>query len=55
MRALLSDPNASGITKGMASYINNGYLTRNAKGVYSITPKGKARLAELTATDDTSN
>jgi len=45
--ATLSDPN-NAKKNSMAPYINSGYLTKSAKGVYALTPKGKARLSELT-------
>ena len=49
---VLRDPTGAN-PKGMASYVNNGYLVRK-NGVYLITPKGKHKLQELTATDDPS-
>lgn len=48
---MLRDPN-NGNKKGMASYINHGYLTRNTNGEYVITAKGKRKLAELTKSTD---
>jgi hypothetical protein len=47
MRAVLTSPN-NGHARHPAVYLRNGYLTKSAKGVYSITAKGKQRLAELT-------
>lgn len=48
--SVLRDP-ASANRRGMAPYINSGYLTRNAKGEYLITTKGKHKLQELTGSD----